>query len=133
MAIRWNDSFSVNVKEIDDQHRKFIEVLNTFLGSMGSKDRSFIRRTLRELADYTQYHFSTEERYMDLFHYPEYARHKKEHEDFLGKVTRFQKEWENGKVTISFEIMKFLEDWTKDHILDSDRKFGPFFNQNQLY
>jgi hemerythrin len=41
-----------------------------------------------ELIDYTQYHFSTEEKYMLEYAYPGYEQHKAEHEEFIDKIQR---------------------------------------------
>jgi len=133
MAIQWDLSFSMNVKEIDDQHRKLFDIFNRLLSGMGAEDRGFIKNAIGELIDYSKYHFSTEERYMELFKYPQYAKHKKEHDAFIVQVEDFMKKWNEGKATLSLDVMFFLENWIRDHTQGTDKELGPFLNQNHLF
>ncbi|HNV85884.1 MAG TPA: bacteriohemerythrin [Candidatus Omnitrophota bacterium] len=133
MAITWDASFSVNVREIDDQHRKLFDIFNRLLSGMGTQDRDFIGGAIGEMVDYSKYHFSTEERYMELFRYPQYAKHKKEHDDFIAKVEDFIGKWNDKKAALSLDVMFFLENWIRDHTQGIDKELGPFLNQNHLF
>lgn len=133
MAITWDASFSVNVREIDDQHRKLFDIFNRLLSGMGTQDRDFIGGAIGEMVDYSKYHFSTEERYMELFRYPQYAKHKKEYDDSIAKVEDFVKKWNEKKATLSLDVMFFLENWIRDPTQGADKELGPFLNQNHLF
>ncbi len=52
-----------------------------------AKGLDVIDETLKKLADYTSYHFTTEEKYFDQFGYIESERHKEEHNYLLDRVT----------------------------------------------
>lgn len=81
--IDWSDKFSVNVREIDEQHRKLINLINTLHGAMkAGKSVGVIAEVLQELAEYTDYHFSTEGGYMTMHGYPAYHQHKAKHGKF---------------------------------------------------
>ncbi len=131
--MNWSDEFSVNVKEIDDQHRKLVELINKLHTAMAErKGKEVLGGIIKELMDYTAYHFSTEEKYFEMYNYPEKLAHIQEHNDFVRKVQEFQKGFEAGKILLSVDIMNFLTDWLRRHILGSDKKYGPFFNEKGL-
>ena len=56
--IKWNKSLSVKVKEIDDQHKKLVELINQ---AYEFKDSKKLGDILNELIEFTRVHFSTEE------------------------------------------------------------------------
>ena len=133
MLFEWDQKYSVNVREIDQQHMKLFELINELHEAMRvGQGREVMSQTLQGLVDYTKYHFSTEERYMTLYGYPEYANHKSEHRVFVDKVLEFQREFESGSLLLSLEVMDFLKNWLSRHILVNDKKYAPLFNDKGL-
>jgi hemerythrin len=131
--IQWDHSLSVNVAEIDQQHQKLIKIINELYDAMRQgKGKEVIGKTINGLIEYAGEHFQTEEKYFDLFGYPETSSHKKEHADFVKKVTGFKSELETGRLSLSLEVMNFLSDWLKNHIKGVDMKYSPFFNEKGL-
>jgi len=131
--INWDDSFSVNVKEIDAQHKKLVNMLNELYDAMRQgKGKEILGKTISGLIEYTDVHFKTEEKYFDKFGYPETEQHKKEHSDFVQKVLDFKKDFESGKLTLTVKVMNFLKEWLQNHIKGSDKKYSAFFNEHGL-
>jgi len=129
----WSDDLSVKVTLIDDQHKKLIALINTLHDAMrAGEGKQVLEKTLKELADYTVYHFQTEEKYMQQFHYPTYLQHKAQHDAFVKKVADFQKEYEAGHLGISLDLMKFLRDWVENHIKSTDKNYSALFLKNGL-
>jgi hemerythrin len=131
--INWDDSFSVNVDEIDKQHHKLVDMINDLNDAMKQgQDKDILGKTISDLIDYTGTHFGTEEKYFDEFGYSETESHKKEHSDFVGKVSEFKSKFDAGTSELSAEIMDFLANWLQGHIKGIDKKYVPFFNENGL-
>jgi hemerythrin-like metal-binding protein len=131
--LNWSDALSVNIKELDQQHQCLIEIINKLHDSMKSgKGDSVIGPILSDLLSYTQFHFSTEEKYFQQFAYPHGLMHKKQHNDLTKKAKDLKVDFDKGKITISIEVMNFLKDWLKDHILGSDKQYAPFLNSKGL-
>jgi len=139
----WDKSYTVNVAEIDQQHKQIIELVNHVYDAMQqSKNRDTIESAIDELdtqasvidemVDYTRYHFSTEEDYMLQYGYPGYDRQKEEHEQFVERVKAFRQDFDEGKAILSMDLVLFLRKWLKEHILGLDKKYGPFFNEKGL-
>jgi hemerythrin len=125
----WTDNLSVSVMEIDNQHKRLIDLINNLYDAMKmGKGKDVLSVTLDELAAYSVEHFSAEERYMQKYSYDGYTAHKAEHDAFIQKVTEFKQGFEAGKALLSIEVMNFLRDWTVNHIAEVDTRFGAFLN-----
>ncbi len=123
----WRPAFELNIKEVDDQHRKLIELLNILYDSMKQgKGKEVLGQVLTKLADYTVYHFGTEERLFREYGYPESEQHQSEHDAFTRQVIDFQKAYAEGKTLITIELLDFLTNWLTNHILQVDKKFGVY-------
>jgi hemerythrin-like metal-binding protein len=126
----WHDSYSVGVKELDNQHKMLIDTLNELFEAMRNREaRAVIAGILKGLSDYVGVHFSYEENLMNKHGYPAFAEHKKAHEVFVQKVEDFYKKHEEGSLMLSMEVMNFLKDWLKTHIKGTDQQYSGFFNQ----
>ena len=129
--IRWNNSFSVNVAEVDRQHQKLILMINDLTDAMKSgKGKDVLGKILDGLISYTASHFKMEEQYFKELRYPHAGEHKKEHVDFVKKVLEFKEDFDSGKATVSVNMLQFLSRWLQTHIKGSDMKYSTFFNEN---
>lgn len=131
--IEWNSNMSVNVEEIDKQHQRLVAMINELNEAMAKgKGRDVAGKIIDGLVLYATTHFATEERYFDIFKYPGALSHKKEHADFVKRVGEFQEGFNKGSLALTIEVMHFLKDWLTQHILGTDKKYGPFFNEKGL-
>ena len=125
--INWEDSFSVNNAEIDEQHKKLVSLINQLHEAMSQgKSRDSLSGIFNELVSYTKYHFKSEENYLLNNNYPEYTIHRHEHQKLTSQVLKFKQDFDSGKVAISIDLLNFLKDWLKKHILESDKKYVPY-------
>ena len=131
--IQWNDRLSVGVVEIDLQHQKLVEMINKLDDAMQlGKGKDVLGEIINGLIEYSKTHFRTEEDYFDRFGYPNALCHKKEHAEFTTKVAEFKKAFDAKTLALSIGVMYFLSNWLKNHIKNSDKQFGLFFNENGL-
>ena len=127
--INWNDSYSVGVVEMDNQHKQLVTLLNDLYAAMQSKKSSeIIGRVLNKLISYTEKHFSDEEDFMKRHSYPGISGQMKEHEAFTDKVKKFKNDYDAGRTSMSVSITSFLKDWLVNHISISDKKYGDYVN-----
>ncbi len=132
--IKWTSNYSVNIAEVDEQHKKLISLVNEMNDAMSvGKGRDVLGPVLTELVNYTVYHFTTEERLFQLYNYPDYEKHKKTHEDLTAKANKLQETFNAGNKTITIDVMLFLSDWLNVHILVEDMKYGTFLNSKGVY
>ena len=131
--ITWSDDLSVKVSQIDEQHRKLVDLINELHGAMKErKANEVLGGVIEDLVNYALEHFRTEEKYFDEFGYLKATQHKKEHKDFAAKVAAFKSDFDNGKMMLSMEIMEFLKDWLLNHIKKTDMEYSGFFIEKGL-
>ncbi len=129
----WSPEYSVNVREIDEQHKVLIKMINDLHDAMLKKQgKDVLGKILTDMAVYAQKHFATEEMYMKRYKYPDFTAHHGEHAAFIDKVTKFKSDFDANRLGLSIEVMNFLSEWLKNHIMGVDKKFGPFFNSKGL-
>ena len=89
--IEWSSDYSVNVSEIDSQHKKWVEIINNLHDHMKqAKGEAALGGIIEDLEAYTIFHFKTEEDYFDKFKYVHSAVHKREHELMRQKIKGFK-------------------------------------------
>ncbi|MCK5690358.1 hemerythrin family protein [Myxococcota bacterium] len=132
--IEWNDSFSVNVKELDDEHKQLLKILNNLNEAMlERRGKEVSIKIIQDLLDYAHNHFATEERYFFIYRYPETEAHTAEHQQFSKKIEAFKKSCDEGHPMLSVEMLKFLREWWTGHVLGSDKDYQQLFNDRGLF
>ena len=129
----WDEKYSVNIPEVDAQHKKLVSMVNDLFEAMNTgKGNDVLENILSGLVDYSKTHFSTEERLMKTCEYPYYLDHKKSHDDFASLALDLKQQFDNGNVMLSVKVGKFLKGWLVNHILGEDKKYVPFLNGKNL-
>ena len=127
--ISWKDDYSVGIAEIDRQHHKLIDLINQLNDAMSNgKGKEILGKILSDLINYTHSHFKMEEKLFDKYGYPDAEEHKIKHKKMTDKVLDLQEQFQQKKITITFEVMDFLQNWLDKHILGTDKKYGPYLN-----
>ncbi|MFQ3573295.1 MAG: bacteriohemerythrin [Thermodesulfovibrionales bacterium] len=127
--LSWGSLFETKIVEIDNQHKKLVELLNHVHDSVqNKKGKDIMNKALTELVNYTKDHFATEEKYMKQYGYPEFEKHKKEHEDLAKRVAEFQQKYSKSSddPLLVQELSIFLKSWLTNHIVGTDKKYAPF-------
>lgn len=127
----WKQDYSLGHGTIDGEHKKLFEFANELHAAMmQGKGKDVMSEILARLIDYTKTHFAHEESLMREHHYPDYLKHKAEHDELTAKVVAFQKEFVSGHGTITVGLLQFLKDWLKTHIGETDRKVAVFLKSH---
>lgn len=126
----WGDEFKLGINSIDEQHKELVRMVNHLHRALksrtGAKESGKI---LTELADYTVSHFTHEEELFAAHDYPDRAEHEEIHKDLVEKVTAFKTQFDQGKAGLSMELMEFLTNWLRHHILEKDKVYVSFFKE----
>ncbi len=124
---------SVGVDEFDAHHKRIIELINKLNVSLTEGGGSAVtREVLTELVNYTVYHFFAEEAFMEKYSYPEYAQHRTEHLNLTAKTLDLMEDLNKTNVNLGQEVLDFLVNWLKNHIMITDKKFDPFVHQKGI-
>ena len=124
--IEWKPSYTVQVDELDRQHQRLVQLINSLHDAMKiGAPKQALERIVSDLVTYTRFHFQNEERLLRLHGYPDLAAHMQEHSQLTTTVSRFEEDLRAGKVALSVSLMQFLKSWLTGHILGSDMKYSP--------
>jgi hemerythrin len=122
----WNDELATGIPRIDEQHRKLISLVNELHDALSKgKSRDVLGKLLQELADYTNYHFKTEERAFAAYRYENADAHKRSHDDLVRQLQELVEKHARGSLAVGVETLTFLIDWVKNHIMKEDRLYIP--------
>ena len=125
--LKWTKDYSVGITQFDEQHKKLFSYLNDLYEALDNQinNQEILSKTLNDLIVYTFIHFSDEESYMKKYSFPELSLHIIEHDKLRKKVLAYQQDLNTGKKVIQVkEVIDFLADWVKNHILKTDKKYG---------
>lgn len=123
--LEWKDEYSVGIELIDTQHKRLFEIGNQAYELLNNDfyldkyDR--IVQILKELKQYTIYHFKSEEDYMLSISYKKYFSQKVEHDDFIKKINDVNLDKiDKDQDAYIRDLLAFIFDWILDHILKKD-------------
>lgn len=124
----WEDSYSVGLASVDYQHRRLVDMVNLLDESVSiGSDEETLRKILKELYAYTEYHFTTEEEMMRAAGPAlgeHYRRHKGEHSEFTAKIRPLAGDGPLDVSALNEALFEYLVRWLVDHILGSDKEMG---------
>ena len=131
--IKWDDSLASGVEEIDRQHKYFIKILNEINENINGGDKNSLISVLHFMDYYAHWHFSSEEKYMKMYNYPDFEKHHEQHEKFY-RYTQdtIKKATEKVDDDLIFSVNKYLVDWVINHIMGEDKKFAHFMRTRNL-
>lgn len=126
----WDSGLSVHVKEIDEDHRRLVDLFNILGHAVAEGDaRNYIEAVLEELISLTVWHFRHEERLMLKHGYAGLAEHKAEHAQLIESVRALQQKFLQGGRPLSSEDIEFLEHWLTEHIYVADMRMGSYLGE----
>jgi hemerythrin len=123
--IVWTSAMSVDVKLLDNDHKKLAILINDLHeGVMAGCARERLERIFDELVAFSRTHFSHEEHFLDEAGYSGAAEHKHEHGHKIDLVRMMQARFRMG-ITFAddLEVLNQLKDWLVNHIQNSDQEF----------
>ena len=131
----WSESLSIGVQELDTDHYRMIEIMNRLHdGMVVGHQREELSAVLDELIEYTRYHFNHEESYFNRGDYPSAAVHHAEHELLVEQILQVREGLSSRSIEdLDTELMNYLQSWLITHIMNTDKKLGPWLNAHGVF
>ncbi len=130
--LTWNDQLLVGIDSVDSQHQQLVRLINRLdeVVALG-EDHQTLLDTIKQLVDYTVYHFQHEETLMQNANFnPEMlARHQLQHQEFVEKMLRVQADATLDASVVSKDLLDFLVDWLCHHTLKTDKLMAISLNK----
>ncbi len=125
----WEPRYSVKVQRFDDDHQELFRILNTLHDAMmARRGQEVMQKVLDELLRYTEGHFAREEDAMRAAGYPKLQAQIEQHRRFTQKIQDVAAKYKAGTLGLTIEVLDFLTDWLKQHIIGMDQQYGDFLN-----
>jgi len=126
----WDKTYELGMREIDDHHRELVELLNkTYDSILYSTDKDEVQTILEDLIKYAEYHFTAEERMMKDVEFRGVKTHLNMHNKFRKQLLDLNRKHLAGTDFVKNDIVLFLWDWLKKHILKYDKKLVGYLSQ----
>jgi hemerythrin len=123
--LKWKDEYSIGVELLDAQHKHLFEIGNEAFELLTDEMRvdkyDRIVQVLKDLKQYTIYHFKCEEDFMQSISYKKLFSQKVDHDEFIKKINGVNLEHiDEDQNEYLKELLAFIFDWILDHILTKD-------------
>ncbi len=124
----WSEAYAIGQGAVDGDHQRLFALFNQFSAAIAAGEtRESANRFLRDLADYSDYHFKREEALMRASAYPDHDKHKRMHDGFVDFVQRQSSAAEHDREDVQF-LLNYVEMWLCGHILVMDKWFGEWLD-----
>lgn len=121
-AIKWEKSYTIGHEKIDGEHKKLFEIGAKLLKY--KNDSKKIIEIIKELAEYTRFHFNNEEKFMKSIGYDEFDHHKSLHTEIVKILNTTIKEMASLSIEeIIVRLHTLINKNIVQHILIEDKKF----------
>ena len=114
----------------DTHHKELIDRINKLLDSCEqSNEKTAAIKMMDYLADYTDFHFSAEEKLQQEIDYPGYEQHKAQHETFKNTIKELEEmlaEEEGPSNAFVAKVHENVIKWFYTHIEGFDRSVAEY-------
>src|SRR5260370_40376329 len=94
-SLTWNQSCSIGVQAMDDQHGILLDSLNELrFELLHGAERRTVRSMLTRVTELMKLHVESEERLLTLHGFPGLAAHRAEQQRLLGRLAQFDARFE---------------------------------------
>lgn len=134
MAVKfeWDEIYELGIQEIDLQHKKLISISNELYDIATKGDVNLkitMSKILKNLTDYTVYHFTSEEEFMKKYGYQGAPMHKIAHDNFVAEVTQQIKNLSEGSQEDVLIFYDYIANWILAHIAKADKIWATFVKE----
>lgn len=130
MAIQFDNSLRTGNGLIDTQHQELIARVNKLTEECKpGTEKTVAAQTLGFLMDYTNEHFSDEEKLQEEHNYPLLNAHKEQHACFVKAVNELEEmliEEEGPSEAFVAAVKKNVVDWLLNHIMVWDKQVAQY-------
>lgn len=128
-TLKWHHSMSTGIEMVDDDHKRLIKLINDFQKATEfNVSKASIDKSLNELVAYTKYHFSREERLLEINLYPDFSTHQQKHQQMIVTINQYIEDYQGDKQGDTGPLLIFLKSWLVKHIKGSDQEYVPFIS-----
>jgi hemerythrin len=130
----WKEDYSVNIKNIDQQHQILFGMINNLYRYVDDQNiKQIIDDKITGLMNILNRHFDYEEQLMTQYQYTDFSQQKKEHQAIVEEVNTFQTDFDENDRNGLLDFLDILKEHLIRHTLIEDRKYSSFFNKRGVF
>jgi hemerythrin len=116
---------------VNAEHRVQLDLLLALKEALarGDGDRSGSEGVLRQLLDYSEAHFLSEQLLMRLYAYPAYEEHVQEHDRLIGTLRDISVDWAEGGEAAGNLLVR-VEEWLLTHMSTTDEALEAYLAEH---
>ena len=117
---------------MEAEHRVQLELLRSLQEALAQSDgdRSLSGDLLKQLLDYSEAHFLSEQLLMRLHAYPAYEEHVQEHDRLIETLRTLSEDWVQGGGEAAGNLLRTVEDWLLTHMKTSDEALAAYLAEH---
>jgi hemerythrin-like metal-binding protein len=118
----WTKELAIGIPFVDADHQVLVSLLNLVETCIDAREETFVLGSLlNALAEYTEHHFSREEKLQQVCGYAGLQEHKTIHRRLAGEVDAIGRRFETDPSSVETgEVKEFLRNWLVEHIMVHD-------------
>ncbi|MBF0562385.1 MAG: hemerythrin family protein [Alphaproteobacteria bacterium] len=122
MLVEWGEKLKTGWSFMDDDHRRFVELLNDLHdNSLGASSNFAAPSMVGELIAVMRAHFDSEETVMQQIRYPKLPDHRAQHDLMRRKLDALTADLDACTGIAVDELIDLLSTWLAQHIAGCDR------------
>ncbi len=126
--IVWYNKYNIQIPEMDDQHKRLVKLINEFKEAVDQqKGNKELLKLVKNLINYSSYHFQAEERYFTDYKYKGKTAHEKEHQDLNKHLIGIQKQIQGGNIEKAIGLLARFKESLLAHFTGSDVRYVELF------
>jgi len=133
LTFEWFDGLRIGHPQIDEDHRKLIEIINVVSEAIVNKDSNLCDQMLAAFLQVAKNHFAMEEKILFDIGYPDAQSHADYHRDLMSKASDISDLCSNAADNDKLrECFNEMVDFLAQDILKGDLEFVPYMTNKGL-
>ena len=133
VELAWLETFEIGLREIDDDHREMLRIMQDIKAAGEARDRETCVRLLDELIDFSKAHFAREEKILHQIEYPSLDVHEAYHADLLERADVVKEACKAIRSDRDFrECCEEMFSFLIDDVISGDMKIKSFVQERRI-
>ena len=116
---------------MEAEHRVQLDLVRALREALEKgDDRASISILLRQVLDYSDAHFLSEQLLMRLYAYPAYEDHVGEHDRLVDELRAMADSWEKGEGEAAGRLLLRVEEWLVTHMSTTDQALEAYLAEH---
>ena len=116
---------------MEAEHRVQLDLVRALREALEKgEDRASTSILLRQVLDYSDAHFLSEQLLMRLYAYPAYEDHVGEHDRLVDELRAMADSWEKGEGEAAGRLLLRVEEWLVTHMTTTDKALEAYLAEH---